>query len=199
MSNLIKNRIVGQEEVNPEDLLAHPFNWRVHPKEQQKALQGSLDQIGWVKQIIVNKKTNRVIDGHLRVNLALRNNESKVPVVYIDVSEDEEKIILASLDPLVSLGVADEDMLQDLIKDVEIENGYLNKIIDDAIKRASKFSLTPQPKDEKIKPEKIHIENQHQKEMYDKFFDYLSGEYPLLDTKIKKLIAFIEENKFCEL
>ena len=35
LSTLIKNRIVGQEEVNPEELLAHPFNWRVHPKEQQ--------------------------------------------------------------------------------------------------------------------------------------------------------------------
>ena len=185
MSTLIKNRIVGQEEVNPEELLAHPFNWRVHPKEQQKALQSSLDKIGWVKQVIVNKKTNHVVDGHLRVNIALRNGE--------------EKIILASLDPLVSLGVADEDMLQDLIKDVELDSGYLKKIIDDTIKRASKFTLTPKKADEKIKPEKIHIETEYQKELYDRFFEYLSDEYPLLDTKIKKLIAFIEENKFCEL
>ena len=199
MSRLIKNRIVGQEEVNPEELLAHPFNWRVHPKEQQKALQSSLDKIGWVKQVIVNKKTNHVVDGHLRVNIALRNGEEKIPVVYIDVSKEEEKIILASLDPLVSLGVADEDMLQDLIKDVELDNGYLNKIIDDTIKRASKFTLTPKKADEKIKPEKIHIETEYQKELYDRFFEYLSDEYPLLDTKIKKLIAFIEENKFCEL
>ena len=199
MSTLIKNRIEGQEEVNPEELLAHPFNWRVHPKEQQKALQSSLDKIGWVKQVIVNKKTNHVVDGHLRVNIALRNGEEKIPVVYIDVSKEEEKIILASVDPLVSLGVADEDMLQDLIKDVELDNGYLNKIIDDTIKRASKFTLTPKKADEKIKPEKIHIETEYQKELYDRFFEYLSDEYPLLDTKIKKLIAFIEENKFCEL
>ena len=199
MSTLIKNRIEGQEEVNPEELLAHPFNWRVHPKEQQKALQSSLDKIGLVKQVIVNKKTNHVVDGHLRVNIALRNGEEKIPVVYIDVSKEEEKIIHASLDPLVSLGVADEDMLQDLIKDVELDNGYLNKIIDDTIKRASKFTLTPKKADEKIKPEKIHIETEYQKELYDRFFEYLSDEYPLLDTKIKKLIAFIEENKFCEL
>ena len=90
-------------------------------------------------------------------------------------------------------------MLQDLIKDVELDNGYLNKIIDDTIKRASKFTLTPKKADEKIKPEKIHIETEYQKELYDRFFEYLSDEYPLLDTKIKKLIAFIEENKFCEL
>ncbi len=47
--------------------------------------------------------------------------------------------------------------------------------------------------------QKIHIETEYQKELYDRFFEYLSDEYPLLDTKIKKLIAFIEENKFCEL
>src|SRR6266704_2927845 len=33
-----RNRIVGHGEEDPEQLLANPKNWRIHPKNQQDAL-----------------------------------------------------------------------------------------------------------------------------------------------------------------
>ncbi len=41
-----RNRIVGTGEEAPDQLLANPGNWRVHPKTQQDALAGTLDEVG---------------------------------------------------------------------------------------------------------------------------------------------------------
>jgi hypothetical protein len=45
-----RNRITGIGEEAPDQLLANPGNWRVHPKAQQDALAGALDAVGWVEQ-----------------------------------------------------------------------------------------------------------------------------------------------------
>ena len=62
-----RDRIVGQGEESPAALVANPKNWRTHPKVQQDALSGVLDQVGWVQQVLVNRLTGRLVDGHLRV------------------------------------------------------------------------------------------------------------------------------------
>ena len=38
-----RNRIIGSGEEAPDQLLANPANWRIHPKAQQDALAGALD------------------------------------------------------------------------------------------------------------------------------------------------------------
>lgn len=57
------NRIVGAGEEPPDQLLANPRNWRVHPKGQQDALAGALDEVGWVTGVIVNRRSGCVVDG----------------------------------------------------------------------------------------------------------------------------------------
>ena len=95
-----RNRIVGSGEEAPDQLLANPANWRVHPKAQQEALAGVLDQVGWVQQVLVNRRTGHVVDGHLRVALALSSGAPTVPVLYVDLEPEEEALVLATLDPL---------------------------------------------------------------------------------------------------
>ena len=116
-----KNRIVGQGEVSPDQLLANPKNWRIHPKEQQDALTTVLDKVGWVQQVVVNKITNFVVDGHLRVSMAISRNEPIVPVVYVELNEEEEALILATIDPLAALAITDEDQLRGLVKGLDID------------------------------------------------------------------------------
>jgi len=101
----------------PDQLLAHPQNWRVHPVAQQEAMAGVLDDVGWVQDIIVNQRTGHVLDGHLRVQVAMRQEETEVPVKYVDVSEAEEALILATLDPLGALAVADKAKLDEVLRD----------------------------------------------------------------------------------
>src|SRR5438309_1172713 len=94
-----KVRIIGHGMEPPDQLLANPLNWRIHAKFQQDALAGVLDQVGWVQEVIVNQRTGHLVDGHLRVTLALRRGEVSIPVKYVDLSEQEEALVLATLDP----------------------------------------------------------------------------------------------------
>jgi DNA modification methylase len=106
----------GQEP--PDQLLANPQNWRVHPQAQQQALGAVLDQVGWVSQILVNRTTGHVIDGHLRVALAISRQEPSVPVEYVELAPEEERLVLATLDPLSALALADADLLSSLVGEV---------------------------------------------------------------------------------
>ena len=67
-----RNRIAGSGEESPDQLLANPRNFRRHPKHQQDALRGVLAEVGWVQDVIVNRTTGHLVDGHLRVELAMR-------------------------------------------------------------------------------------------------------------------------------
>jgi hypothetical protein len=87
-----RNRIVGHGTVDAATLLANPRNYRLHPENQQQALSGVLDQVGWVQSIIVNQRSGFVVDGHMRAALAISRGES-VPVTYVDLSEAEEALI----------------------------------------------------------------------------------------------------------
>ena len=117
-----KNRIIGEADVAPDQLLANPLNWRIHPKFQQDALRGVLSDVGWVQRIIVNQSTGNIIDGHLRVSLALRHGAKTVPVVYVELSEDEENEILATLDPLGAMAGTDRSKLDELLQVVSSQD-----------------------------------------------------------------------------
>jgi DNA modification methylase len=125
-----RNRIVGEGEEAPDQLLANPLNWRVHPKEQQDALEGLLKQVGWVQRVIVNKRTGHVVDGHARVALALRRNEPTLPVLYVDLSEAEERLVLAAIDPIGGMAGRDDDMLAQVLDGLTAEDAGLQALLD---------------------------------------------------------------------
>jgi hypothetical protein len=114
-----RNRIVGEGEEAPQALVANPHNWRAHPKHQQAALAGVLSEVGWVQRVIVNRRTGHIIDGHLRVSLALSRHEPAVPVLYVDLEPAEEKLILATLDPLGAMAEVETERLASLIQEVQ--------------------------------------------------------------------------------
>ena len=124
-----RNRIVGHGDEPPEQLLANPANWRIHPKEQQQALAGALSEVGWVAQVLVNRTTGHVVDGHLRVELAISRQERTVPVVYVELTEDEERLILASLDPLAAMATAEKDALAALLAEIGTGDAALARML----------------------------------------------------------------------
>jgi hypothetical protein len=90
-----QNRIVGSGQEDPTVLVPNPSNWRTHPARQRDALRGSLDTVGWVQQIVVNRRSGLVVvDGHARIAEAIQRGESVVPVVYVDLSPKEEAQIV---------------------------------------------------------------------------------------------------------
>lgn len=110
-----KNRIVDSGFENPEQLLAHPANWRVHPKHQQDALEAVLDEVGYVDRVLVNRTTGFVVDGHLRVAVGISRGETAIPVDYLDLTEQEEALILATFDAITGMATTDKEKLKALL------------------------------------------------------------------------------------
>lgn len=110
----IRLRITRHAIVPAKDLVANPLNFRVHPETQKKAVGEAIDKLGWVGEVLVNERTGHLIDGHLRVEREAAKN-ADVPVAYVDLSEEEERLALASLDPLSALAIEDEGRLRSLL------------------------------------------------------------------------------------
>src|SRR5664279_5450456 len=79
-----------------------------------------LSEVGWVQDIIVNRRSGHVVDGHLRISLALREAARSVPVVYVTLDPAEEALILATLDPLAAMATTDEAKLAELLADITL-------------------------------------------------------------------------------
>lgn len=127
----LRSRIVGEGAEAPDQLLANPLNWRTHPKHQADALEGVLDEVGWVQRVIVNQRTGHIVDGHLRVQVAMRRGEPEVPVLYVDLSEDEERLVLAVLDPIGGLAGTDQALLDQLLQGLSVESDALGALLDE--------------------------------------------------------------------
>lgn len=123
------NRIVGHGTVAPQSLNAHPANWRLHGKVQRQALATALDRVGWVQDVIVNRTTGRMIDGHLRVALALERGEPEIPVLYVALDETEESLMLATLDPIAALAGTDDEVLARLLGQLEAEDAAVQELL----------------------------------------------------------------------
>jgi DNA modification methylase len=115
---LWRNRITRYGEEAPDQLLAHELNYRVHPKAQQDALRGVLNAVGIVQNVIVSERSGKMLDGHLRVELALSDGQPTIPITFVDVDEDEERVILAALDATAAMAGTDQELLDSLIADI---------------------------------------------------------------------------------
>lgn len=118
----LNNRIIGSGVERVDQMLANPANFRIHPDNQQQALAGSIDDIGFIRSVTVNKRTGRVIDGHLRVILAARSGVEEIPVEYVDLDEDEEAQALLSLDPIAAMAASDKQNLDELLHQVQSDD-----------------------------------------------------------------------------
>jgi len=104
----IRDRIKELRRVSARDLVANPKNWRKHPLSQQNAMRAVLGEIGFADALLAREDENGrlvLIDGHLRAEIA---PDTEVPVLILDVTENEADKILATLDPLA--GMAELDM-----------------------------------------------------------------------------------------
>lgn len=129
------NRIVRYDPaVDPEQLLAHPANARIHPRVQARALIEGLSRVGWVAPVIVNERTGFVVDGHLRIGEAISADET-VPVAYVDLSEAEEAEVLATFDPIGAAAITDTAALARLTAEMDLPDAQ-SAIVDEILSGA---------------------------------------------------------------
>ena len=88
-----RNRIVGQATRNPLSLVPNPYG-QVEPLDFELDMAwGTLEKIGWFLPVIVNQVTGHIVDGHSRVTMAITRGEALVPVMYLELSIDEERCV----------------------------------------------------------------------------------------------------------
>ena len=114
-----------------------------------------LDEVGWVDDVIVNKTTGHIIDGHLRVQLALRRDEPVVPVKYVELTQDEENLILATFDPISIMAGHDGEKYSELIDGIS-KNENVEKILEAIQNNDNDINFTK----EKEVDENIDTENE---------------------------------------
>jgi DNA modification methylase len=115
----IRNRVKELRYVPASQLQPNPKNWRKHPEAQANALRGVLAEVGIASAVLARETPEgglMLIDGHLRTE-TLHNAE--IPVLVLDVSEEEADKILATFDPLGAMAESDADALRALLEDVE--------------------------------------------------------------------------------
>jgi hypothetical protein len=122
-------RIVGYGEEAPESLVANPLNWRKHPPFQQDALAGVLESVGVVQNVIVNKRTGHLVDGHLRIALAIAKGQVSIPVTYVDISEEEEQTVLATFDPISAMASTSLKKLEEILRGAKSDDPRVAELL----------------------------------------------------------------------
>jgi predicted AAA+ superfamily ATPase len=134
----LRDRIVELRRVRAGDLKINPKNWRVHPEGQRSAVTQMLEDVGFVGALVARQKGKslELLDGHLRADIA---DDSKVPVVVVDLTDDEADKILATYDPLAGLALTDTGKLDDLLKGITFEeNAELRRMLTDLMVKLEK-------------------------------------------------------------
>ncbi len=114
MKPSVRNRIVRHAKVRAGDLVPHELNPRTHPAGQRKALAELYREVGFARSLLAYELPDgrlKLIDGHLRRDM---DPEMQVEVEIIDVSDEEARKLLLSLDPLAALAGHDSDCLDRL-------------------------------------------------------------------------------------
>lgn len=106
------------EWVNPHDLAPHPMNPRRHPTTQRLLLSDSLDQLGWLSPCIGNRRTKRLIDGHMRRQQAIERNEATIPILWLDLDEQQEAAALAIINSISAQAVVDKALSAALVASI---------------------------------------------------------------------------------
>jgi hypothetical protein len=173
----IRDRVKELRRVKASQLRPHPKNWRIHPQEQQDALRGVLAEVGFAGALLARELPDgslELIDGHLRAETA---PEMEVPVLVLDLNEQEAAKLLALHDPLTALAEVDGDALTDLLSHVETQNEAVQKLLHRMV-GDSDAPLVAEPEDGPPAvlpiPESYQVvvecrDEPHQRELYEHF------------------------------
>lgn len=104
-----EDRISRQGEADPRELLNHPANWRRHSAEQKARFRELVGEVGFVRRVIVSELSGLILNGHMRVEVAVEDEIERVPVTWVQVTRTEELALLAEFDPLSLLAERDAE------------------------------------------------------------------------------------------
>src|SRR5580704_15176869 len=145
---------------DPGELADHPENWRRHSAPQLTALKDILAEVGWAGALLYNERTKRLLDGHLRKKVA--SKDGKVPVLIGSWTEDQERKILLTLDPIAAMAEGDKGAIEKLLSQVQFSSQSIGPLLEKIAGEAG-WQGVRQPSDLKEPPAHIDKASELQK------------------------------------
>jgi hypothetical protein len=135
---MLRDRVLEMRRVRADTLRPHPLNWRSHPPGQVRALHAALDEIGFVGALVARPLADgslELVDGHLRAETL---PDAELPVLVVDLSDDEAARLLAVYDPLAGLAEAHAARLSELVASIELRHAALQEVVADVLDRRAR-------------------------------------------------------------
>ena len=165
----IRDRILDLRRVRAGELKPNPRNWRQHPKHQREALRALLSEVGFADAILARELEDgslQIIDGHLRQSM---DANATVPVLVLDVDQDEADKLLATLDPLASMAIADPEPLRALLESIQTSSEEVRMLLANLATEAdvrARLGLVdpdeiPEPSNARAKPGEVFVLGEH--------------------------------------
>src|SRR4051812_14110889 len=105
------------EDVAIDELHPDPANPRRIGEDELDALERSLRQFGFVQPVLARREDRTVIGGHQRLAAARRLGPPTVPVIWLDVSVDQARVLRLALNKIS--GPWDEQLLARLLGELQ--------------------------------------------------------------------------------
>jgi hypothetical protein len=124
----VRNRITKHVTVRAGDLVPHEFTPRMHSPSQRSAVQDLLGEVGFARSLLGYTLPDgriKLIDGRLRAAL---DPDFEVVVEVLDVTDEEARKLLLSLDPLTQLAGYDPEAVDGLRRLVSTNSEMLSNL-----------------------------------------------------------------------
>lgn len=134
----------------PQELNENPRNWRTHPPEQVSALTDTIASVGWAGAILLNERTGMMVDGHARKKVAIERGDKTVPVLIGNWTEEQERLILATFDPIAAMAAKDADAFDAILRELGSQTESIQDLLNDVGCVATEEDVMTE-KDQKLK------------------------------------------------
>src|SRR3990172_3502418 len=112
-----ETEVIKIEHLPIEDLRPDPANPRKIAESELEALTRSIQEFGLVDPIIARRDDKSVIGGHQRLLAARRLGYKTVPVVFLDLSNEQARLLNLALNKIS--GDWDEELLARMLSELD--------------------------------------------------------------------------------
>jgi len=109
------------EHVDIETLRPDPANPRTISPEEREALTRSIKEYGFLQPVLARREDKTVVGGHQRLLAARRLGMKTVPVIFVDLSIEQARLLNVALNKIS--GEWDEELLARMLADLQPVDG----------------------------------------------------------------------------
>jgi DNA modification methylase len=133
------------EHVAPDTLKPAPYNPRTMTDTARAALKRGIQTFGMVDPIVARRRDQLVIGGHQRLHAAKELGLETVPVVYVDVDDNQAAALNVLLNNPSAQGAWDFPLLSSLLSDLDAHGFDATLTGFDEAELAKLLTWTPDP------------------------------------------------------